>query len=164
MDKPHIEPATPDDFQAMWSFFGPITRDYDSFCMPDTLDFETAKTIWFSKNHQIFKLVLGEVIIGTIMLRTNFGGLGRHQVANATFMIDPAHHGQGYGRQIGQFALDEARRQGYTAMLFNSVVSTNTRAVNLWQSLGFIIIGTVPRAYRHHTQGWVDTHIMHRFL
>ncbi len=164
MDTPHIEPAAPEDFHAIWSFFKPVTRDDNAFCMPDGLDFDTAKAIWFSKNHQIFKLVLGDTIIGTIMLRPNFGGPGRHQVANATFIIDPAHHGRGYGRTIGQFALDEARRQGYTAMLFNSVVSTNQRALHLWQSLGFRIIGTVPRAYRHHTLGWVDTHIMHRFL
>jgi ribosomal protein S18 acetylase RimI-like enzyme len=49
-------------------------------------------------------------------------------------------------------------------MQFNAVVSTNVRAVALWQRLGFAIVGTVPRAFRHRELGHVDLHVMHRFL
>ena len=31
-------------------------------------------------------------------------------------------------------------------MQFNAVVATNARAIALWESLGFTIVGTVPRA------------------
>jgi RimJ/RimL family protein N-acetyltransferase len=34
-------------------------------------------------------------------------------------------------------------------MQFNFVVSTNTAAVALWQKLGFAIVGTLPKAFRH---------------
>ena len=40
----------------------------------------------------------------------------------------------------------------------------NTRAIALWQSLGFDIVGTVPQAFRHHDLGFVDVVILHRFL
>jgi hypothetical protein len=43
-------------------------------------------------------------------------------------------------------------------------VSTNTGAIALWKSLGFSIVGTVPQAYHHRTNGLVDIHIMHRTL
>ena len=46
-------------------------------------------------------------------------------------------------------------------MQFNAVVETNERAVELWKSLGFSIIGTVPRAFRHPAHGLVGLHIMH---
>ena len=46
----------------------------------------------------------------------------------------------------------------------NFVVSTNVRAVALWQSLGFTIVGTVPQAFRHRTFGCVDVYVMHRLL
>jgi hypothetical protein len=49
-------------------------------------------------------------------------------------------------------------------MQFNAVVATNTGAVALWQSLGFDIVGTVPGAFRHRTQGRTAIHIMHREL
>ena len=49
-------------------------------------------------------------------------------------------------------------------MQFNAVVETNVRAVALWQSLGFEIIGTAPEAFRHPTEGYVGLHIMYRAL
>ena len=55
-------------------------------------------------------------------------------------------------------------QDGYAAMQFNAVVETNVRAVRLWESLGFTVLGTVPEAFRHPDQGLVGLHIMHRFL
>ena len=49
-------------------------------------------------------------------------------------------------------------------MQFNFVVSTNTAAVALWQKLGFAIVGTLPKAFRHQSLGYVDAYVMHRFL
>jgi GNAT superfamily N-acetyltransferase len=46
-------------------------------------------------------------------------------------MIDPSAQGRGIGRALGEHCLEEARRQGYEAMQFNFVVSTNTAGVSL---------------------------------
>ena len=68
------------------------------------------------------------------------------------------------GRGAGLHCLREAVRAGYRAMQFNFVVSTNTAAVALWQKLGFAIVGTLPKAFRHSQPGHVDAYVMHRFL
>jgi len=47
-------------------------------------------------------------------------------------------------------------------MQFNFVVSTNERAVRLWQSLGFEIVGTLPGAFEHPSLGYVDAYVMFR--
>jgi ribosomal protein S18 acetylase RimI-like enzyme len=49
-------------------------------------------------------------------------------------------------------------------MQFNAVVESNTRAVRLWKSLGFEIIGTIPEGFRHPTEGYVGLHVMYRRL
>ena len=49
-------------------------------------------------------------------------------------------------------------------MQFNAVVETNTRAVELWRSLGFEVVGTVPAAFDHPVHGLVGLHVMHRLL
>ncbi len=54
--------------------------------------------------------------------------------------------------------------RGYRAMQFNFVVSTNERAVGLWQSLGFAIAGRLPDAFRHPVHGYVDALVMYRSL
>jgi ribosomal protein S18 acetylase RimI-like enzyme len=49
-------------------------------------------------------------------------------------------------------------------MQFNCVVSTNERAVRLWQSFGFEIVGRLPEAFLHPEIGYVDALVMFRKL
>lgn len=79
-------------------------------------------------------------------------------------MVDPAHGGRGVGRALGEYAVDWARTTGFRAMQFNAVVETNTRAVALWQSLGFEIMTTLPEGFLHLAKGYVGLHIMYRRL
>jgi ribosomal protein S18 acetylase RimI-like enzyme len=102
-------------------------------------------------------------VIGMYKLIPNRRDLGSH-VANASFMVDPAHAGRGAGKAMGLHCLREARRAGYTAIQFNFVVSTNTAAVALWKRLGFEIVGTLPKAFQHRERGLVDAFVMYRFL
>jgi ribosomal protein S18 acetylase RimI-like enzyme len=44
------------------------------------------------------------------------------------------------------------------------VISTNAAAIQLWQDLGFKIIGTLPDAFRHPEKGYVDVYVMYRSL
>ncbi len=105
-----------------------------------------------------------DTILGSSFVKPVQPGLGSH-VANAAFIVAPTASGRGVGRALGEYALDWARQSGFSAMQFNIVVSTNTRAIALWKNLGFTIIGTVPEAFEHRGQGRrVDTFIMHRFL
>jgi GNAT superfamily N-acetyltransferase len=102
-------------------------------------------------------------VVGMYKMIPNRIGLGSH-VANASFMIEPAAQGKGGGRMMGEHCLAQARQAGYRAMQFNFVVSTNTAGVALWKKLGFQIVGTIPKAFRHATLGDVDAYVMHRFL
>jgi ribosomal protein S18 acetylase RimI-like enzyme len=49
-------------------------------------------------------------------------------------------------------------------MQFNLVVSSNTRAIDLWRRLGFAIVGTLPGAFRHPQLGYVDALVMYKSL
>jgi ribosomal protein S18 acetylase RimI-like enzyme len=61
-------------------------------------------------------------------------------------------------------SLDQARARGFTAMQFNFVIVSNGRAVQLWQELGFAIVGRLPGAFRHPRLGLVDAYVMVRSL
>jgi ribosomal protein S18 acetylase RimI-like enzyme len=63
-----------------------------------------------------------------------------------------------------EHSLAHARSRGYRGMQFNFVVSTNERAVRLWQSLGFEIVGRLPLAFSHPTHREVDALVMFRQL
>ena len=67
-------------------------------------------------------------------------------------------------RRMCGHSLQKARASGFRAMQFNFVVSTNGRAIRLWQSLGFETVGRLPLAFRHPVYGYVDALAMVRPL
>lgn len=131
----------------------------------DTPD-EELRGAWMSQPGYRTLLAIGVElpdILGVAKFGPNRAGRGSH-LANASFVVAPEAAGRGVGRFLGEHVLELARAAGFAAMQFNAVVETNTRAVALWQSLGFAIIGTVPEAFEHPTAGRVGLHIMHRSL
>ncbi len=52
---------------------------------------------------------------------------------------------------------------GYEAMQFNFVASTNEGAVRLWEKLGFEIVGRLPQAFNHPSEGYVDALVMYKW-
>jgi GNAT superfamily N-acetyltransferase len=102
-------------------------------------------------------------VLGSANMYANRPGPGSH-VASASYMVNPAHWGKGTGRALVEDSLDWARRAGFEAIQFNAVTETNASAVALYRSLGFEVIGTVPEAFLHPTDGYVGLHVMHRRL
>lgn len=162
-DDLHIRPATADDWPSLWPIMRDVFARGDTYNHTEHTSEEDARAYWMGKGLSPYVAVRGGEIVGTYTLRTNQPGRGSH-VANAGFMVRGDQSGRGVGFAMGEHALNTARAAGYTAMQFNFVVSTNTRAVELWKRLGFAVVGTAPGAYRHRELGDVDVFIMHRML
>ncbi|MBV8239051.1 MAG: GNAT family N-acetyltransferase [Sphingomonas sp.] len=88
----------------------------------------------------------------------------RAHVANCGYMTAAAATGRGVARAMCAHSIDHARARGYRAIQFNFVVSTNERAVRLWESFGFAVVGRLPGAFAHPTHGFVDALVMFRTL
>lgn len=158
-----IRPAVKEDFEGMWPIFRAIVATGTTYVFAPDTPREAAFAYWFGPGVASFVAEdLGRVV-GMYKLVPNQRDLGSH-VANASFMVDPEHAGKGAGRAMGLHCLRQARRAGFLAMQFNFVVSTNTAAVELWKKLGFEIVGTLPKVFRHRELGPVDAYVMHRFL
>jgi L-amino acid N-acyltransferase YncA len=156
--------AVADDWPGIWSIWHAVVAAGDTYCWPPETDERTARGWWMlPEPARVFVAVERDRIVGTALLKPNQLGPGDH-VANAAFMIDPAEHGRGLGRELAGHVLRQARELGYQAMQFNAVVSTNTGAVALWRGLGFTVIGTVPGGFRHPELGLVDLYSMFRRL
>lgn len=159
----HIRKSNSTDANEIWEILKPIIREGDSFAYSPQSTKEEMLDYWFSSSKYTYTAVHDGKIVGTFFIQDNQPGLGSH-VANAGYATSPQAYGQGIGKQMGIFSLEEARRLGYKAMQFNIVVKTNERAVKLWQSIGFSIIGEIPDAFRHRTLGMVNAYIMYQKL
>lgn len=74
-------------------------------------------------------------------------------------MVDPERTGRGAGRALAEHVLAAVAADGNRGVVFNAVVESNSAGA-LWTSLGFTVLGAVPRAYEHPRRGPVALHIM----
>lgn len=158
-----IRAAGAGDEDAIWSVIAPIIRAGDVYTLPHDMSREEALAYWFSDEHEVFVAEDESRVVGTYYLRANQRGGGNH-VANCGYATAPAASGRGVARAMCAHSLERARERGFRAMQFNFVVSTNARAVKLWQRFGFEIVGTLPRAFHHPELGYVDAYVMYREL
>ncbi|MFC7860018.1 GNAT family N-acetyltransferase [Arthrobacter koreensis] len=159
-----IREAEEGDWPGIWTVMEPIVRDGGTYCWNRDLTEEEARAVWLEpRPAHIFVAEEAGQVLGTAQLHPNRAGAGSH-VANASFMTAGWASGRGIARALAAHVLEQAEAQGYRAMQFNAVVQTNTRAVALWQSLGFGILATVPEAFAHPIHGFTGLHIMHKHL
>jgi L-amino acid N-acyltransferase YncA len=160
-----VRDATAEDWPAIWGFLHGIIAAGETFSWDRDTGEEQARAMWLHEppGRTVVAVDADGTVVGTAETHPNHGGGGAH-VANAGFMVDPAHAGRGVGRALGEHVLEQARADGYRAMVFNAVVETNTHAVRLWRSLGFEVLATVPEGFNHPVDGYVGLHVMYRAL
>ena len=155
--------AEADDIDAIWEMLEPVIRAGESYSLPLDSPREAGLAYWFSTGHDVFVAKLDGELVGSYFIQPNQRGGGAH-VANCAYLTSSHSLGRGIGRSMCLHSLEFARAQGYRAMQFNFVLSTNERAVRLWQSCGFETVGRLPEAYLHPTAGYVDVFVMYQTL
>jgi len=158
-----IRSATDRDRDTIWQILEPMIRDGDTYPLPRDMNRTEGLAYWFAEGHSVFVADENDSVFGTYYLRANLLGGGAH-VANCGYVTAPAARGRGVARAMCRHSLAEAKAQGFRAMQFNFVVSTNERAVRLWQDFGFAIVGRLPEVFHHPERGYVDALVMIRSL
>lgn len=163
-DELKIRKASLLDFDKVWEIFGNVIQTGDTYVFDPETPIEDLQKHWFAPNMHTYVVENPDrKLLGTYILKPNQIDLGSH-VANASYMVHPSAQGQGIGKMMCAHSLAEAKGLGFSAMQFNLVVDTNQAAIRLWQKFEFKIIGTIPKAFKHQSQGLIDAHIMYRKL
>jgi ribosomal protein S18 acetylase RimI-like enzyme len=158
-----IRKAEPGDAEGIWAVLAPVLAAGETYALPRDMSRDGALAYWLAPEKITYVAEFEGRIAGTYYLRANQAGPGAH-VANCGYVTAGWAQGQGLARAMCAHSLEVARAAGFRAMQFNLVVATNTRAVRLWQDMGFSILGTVPAAFAHPQHGYVDAHVMWRSL
>ena len=158
-----VRRAERSDGDAIWSILEPVIRAGDTYTLPSEMSREDALAYWFSDGHETFVAEEDGLVLGTYYLRANQRGGGSH-VANCGYTTASAATGRGVARAMCAHSLERARERRFRAMQFNFVVSSNERAVRLWESFGFATVGCLPKAFLHPRLGYVDAFVMYREL
>jgi GNAT superfamily N-acetyltransferase len=122
-----------------------------------------AKKVWVDTLRKTFIAEDDGQTLGTYYLKTNQAGPGMH-VCNCGYMVSSLAQGKWVATVMCNHSQQIAKILGNEAMQFNYVASSNDGAIRVWLKLGFDIVGRLPRAFNHPTQGYVDALVMFRWL
>jgi L-amino acid N-acyltransferase YncA len=159
----HIREAKASDASAIAAIILPIIREGATYPLDPAMTETEALAHWMGHDKETLVGEEDGAVLGTYYMRPNQAGGGRH-VCNCGYVTHAALSGRGIARRMCEHSLEYARARGYRAMQFNFVISTNERAVRLWRSLGFAIVGRLPAAFRHPIHGYVDAFVMYQLL
>jgi GNAT superfamily N-acetyltransferase len=160
----HIREFAQTDWIQAWPILRDVVQAQETFTYDPAMTAGQAHDIWVEVPPGLTIVAVdGDQLLGTAKMGPNRPGPGSH-ISTASFMVAADARGRGVGTAMCRFALDWAARRGYAGMQFNAVAESNRSAVDLYERLGFDIVGTVPGAFAHPTLGRVGLHVMYRSL
>jgi L-amino acid N-acyltransferase YncA len=155
-----IREAREDDWPQIWPIIHDVITEQQTFAYDPAMSEDDAKGGWLLTAPARVVVAAGDnLILGTSNMYANRPGPGSH-VASGSLMVAKQARGKGVGRALTTDMISWARRSRFAAIQFNAVVDTNTAAVLLYESLGFVTLGTAPGAFRHPLLGPVGLRIM----
>ena len=152
-----MRPARAADADAIWAIIAPTIRAGETYALDRDLNKSAALDYWMGSDRKTFVAEEDGAILGTYYLRPNQHGGGRH-VCNCGYMIGLEAAGRGIARQMYEHSAAHAQsgKLQRHAVQFRRE-RQRVRAVRLWQSLGFEIVGRLPGSFSPSWSGGLST-------
>ncbi|MEW8183875.1 MAG: GNAT family N-acetyltransferase [Candidatus Thiodiazotropha endolucinida] len=150
------------DWSQVWPIIEKVFRAGETYPYSPQITEHEAQKLWVVMPQEIYVATAedGE-ILGTYYIKPNQPGLGSH-VCNCGYIVSANARGKGVASRMCEHSQQVAVDVGFRAMQFNLVVSTNEGAIRLWKKLGFQVIGTLPKAFKSKSAGYVDALVMYK--
>ena len=112
-----------------------------------------------SSNEIEILAVVDDMIVGTAGIESIGSREKIRHRADFGISVDEEFWGLGIGRALTEACISCAREAGY-AQLELSVVAENTKAIRLYEGVGFTEYGRNPRGFRSRISGWQKVVLM----
>lgn len=86
-------------------------------------------------------------VCGLYILHPNNIGRCGH-ICNASYAVASGSRGLHIGEKLVLDCLEQGKKHGFKILQFNAVVATNLHARHLYERLGFVQLGTIPKGFR----------------
>lgn len=142
------------DVAGMVAAWNEVVRDGVAFPQLDELTLPEGKEFFAAQTYCGVAVERGEVLGLYILHPNNVGRCGH--IANTSYAVASSARGKGVGRALVEDSLVQAKAYGFRLLQFNAVVATNTVARHIYESLGFVQLGTIPGGFLLPDGSYVD--------
>ena len=142
-----VRPYTAADLPAITAIWNEVVEEGIAFPQEDLLDEVTGPA--FFRSQTGCGVAAGEdgEVLGLYILHPNNVGRCGH-IANASYAVKRGSRGLHIGEQLVRDSLAAAKAAGFGVMQFNAVVASNLHARHLYERLGFVPLGVIPKGFR----------------
>lgn len=135
------------DVQEMVKIWNQVVEDGVAFPQEDFLDIESGHKFFAEQTYcGVWEDENGEVQGLYILHPNNIGRCGH--ICNASYAVERTKRGLHIGEALVSDCLKKGREFDFSVLQFNAVVASNTHARHLYERLGFIQLGVIPRGFR----------------
>lgn len=136
------------DLKDMVRIWNKVVEDGEAFPQEELLTVESGRAFFAG---QTYSAVAEEEesgkVVGLYILHPNNVGRCGH-ICNASYAVDNKMRGLHIGEKLVSDCLKQGREHGFGVLQFNAVVATNLHARHLYERLGFVQLGVIPKGFR----------------
>lgn len=136
------------DLPEMIKIWNEIVEEGIAFPQEELLTLETGRRFFAEQTHNAVAVdVENGNVCGCYILHPNNVGRCGH-ICNASYAVDAEYRGLHIGEKLVADCLVQGRKHGFGILQFNAVVASNIHARHLYERMGFIQLGTIPKGFR----------------
>lgn len=143
-----IRAYTEKDLPDMIRIWNEVVEDGVAFPQEDLLTEETGKEFFASQTYSAVAVsAKTDKIYGLYILHPNNVGRCGH-ICNASYAVSRDLRGLHIGEKLVSDCLEQGKKHGFGVLQFNAVVAMNIHARHLYERLGFVQLGVIPKGFR----------------
>lgn len=135
------------DLNTMIDIWNEVVEEGIAFPQEEPLDRDSGREFFSSQSYCGVAVDDGGNVTGLYILHPNNVGRCGH-ISNSSYAVRASLRGQHIGEALVKDSLQKAKELGFKVMQFNAVVKTNKYARKLYESLGFVQLGVIPKGFR----------------
>lgn len=141
-----VEKYSSADLADMIRIWNEVVEEGIAFPQEELLD-ETSGREFFAAQTYCGVARLDGKVLGLYILHPNNVGRCGH-ICNASYAVSNESRGLHIGEKLVLDCLEQAKLHGFGVLQFNAVVESNIHARHLYERLGFVQLGTIPKGFR----------------
>ncbi|HCD69658.1 MAG TPA: GNAT family N-acetyltransferase [Ruminococcaceae bacterium] len=135
-----------EDVQKAVEIWNEVIRAGNAFPQLELLDEKTGDEFFRSQSYTGIAADESGEIVGLYILHPNNVGRCGH-ICNASYAVKSGLRGRHIGEALVRDCIKTAKRLGFGILQFNAVVRTNKPALALYEKLGFVKLGVIPKGF-----------------